>query len=78
MVGPIPSTDRDSFVFRLKIGFTLVIGASAGLITLQGDVSPAVTGAVALVGLVFGALLTWFVFPESGESVRTESRSRRR
>ncbi|PSQ07712.1 hypothetical protein BRC93_15920 [Halobacteriales archaeon QS_5_70_15] len=78
MVGPIPSADRESLAFRVKVAFSLVIGASAGLITLQGDVSPAVTVAVALVGLVFGALVTWFVFPESGERARTDSRFRRR
>ena len=76
MVGPIPSADRESLAFRLKVGFSLVIGASAGLITLQGDVPLAVTGLVALVGLVFGAVVTWFVFPGSGESVRTDFRRR--
>jgi membrane associated rhomboid family serine protease len=70
MVGPIPSEDRDSFTLRIKIAFALVIGASAGLITLQGDVSLAVTALAALGGTVVGALLTWFVFPGSGETVR--------
>lgn len=70
MVGPISSSDRESFVFRIKVAFSLVIGVSAGLITLQGDIPLAVTGLVALVGTVFGALVTWFVFPESGKSVR--------
>ena len=70
MVGPIPSADRESVAFRIKVAFSLVIGASAGLITLQGDVSLAVTALVALIGTVFGALLTWFVFPGSGETAR--------
>jgi membrane associated rhomboid family serine protease len=76
MVGPIPSTDRESAALRIKIGFALVIGVSAGLITLQGDVPPAVTGLVALVGFVFGALVTWFVFPGTGETAREGSRRR--
>mgnify|MGYP006294551039 CR=1 FL=1 len=76
MVGPIPSSDRESLAFRVKVAFSLVIGASAGLITLQGDVPLVVTGLVALLGVAFGALVTWFVFPGSGESVRTESRRR--
>ncbi|MEF8840625.1 MAG: hypothetical protein V5A62_03230 [Haloarculaceae archaeon] len=75
MVGPIPSSERESLAFRVKIAFSLVVGASAGLITLQGDVSLAVTGLVTLVGLVFGVLVTWFVVPGSGETVR-ESRRR--
>ena len=76
MVGPIPSAERDSLAFRVKVAFAFVIGVSAGLITLQGDVPLAVTGLVTLLGLVFGVLVTWFVFPGSGESVRTESRRR--
>jgi hypothetical protein len=75
MVGPIPSTERDSLAFRVKLAFSVVIGLSAGLITLQGDVSLAVTGLVTLLGLAFGVLLTWFVVPGSGETVR-ESRRR--
>jgi len=74
MVRPISSSDRESLVFRVKVAFSLVIGASAGLITLQGDVSLAVMGLVTLVGLVFGVLVTWFVFPESGEPVREPRR----
>ncbi|MFC6942054.1 hypothetical protein ACFQE8_19085 [Salinirubellus sp. GCM10025818] len=70
MVGPIPSEDRESVAFRVKIAFALVIGASAGLITLQGDVSIAVTALVTLIGTVFGVLVTWFVFPGSGETTR--------
>jgi hypothetical protein len=76
MVGPIPSAERESLAFRVKVGFSLVIGLSAGLITLQGDVSLAVTGLVTLLGLLFGVLVTWFVFPGSGETVRTDSRRR--
>jgi len=74
MVGPISSSDRESLVFRVKIVFSLVIGASAGLITLQGDVALAVTALVTLVGLLFGVLVTWFVVPGSGETVRESRR----
>lgn len=76
MVGPIPSAVRESLAFRVKVAFSLVIGLSAGLITLQGDVPLAVTGLVTLVGLVFGVIVTWFVFPGSGETVREPSRRR--
>ena len=76
MVGPISSADRESLAFRVKVAFSLVIGASAGLITLQGDVSLAVTGLVTLLGVVFGVLVTWFVIPGSGETARDGSRRR--
>lgn len=74
MVGPVSPSDRQSLVFRVKVAFSLIIGASAGLITLQGDVSLAVTGLVTLVGLVFGVLVTWFVVPGSGETVHESRR----
>ena len=70
MVGPVSSDDRDRTALRIKVVFSLVIGASAGLITLQGDVPLLVTGLVALLGTVVGALLTWFVVPGSGATVR--------
>jgi hypothetical protein len=76
MVGPISSADRESLAFRVKVAFSLIIGASAGLITLQGDVPLAVTGLVTLVGIAFGVLVTWFVIPGSGETVRDGSRRR--
>ncbi len=76
MVGPIPSAERDSLAFRVKVAFSLIIGASAGLITLQGDVSLAATALVTLLGVVFGVLVTWFVIPGSGETTRDDSRRR--
>jgi len=77
MVGPIDSERRSSFALKMKVAFALLVGLSAGAITLQGDVSPAVTAAAVVGGIAVGALLVWYVFPDTGEVARND-RSRRR
>ncbi|MFC7154241.1 hypothetical protein ACFQPA_02070 [Halomarina halobia] len=66
MVGPMPDEDRESLTRRLKAFFALLIGASAGLITSQGNATPLEVALIALLGTVFGALVVWLVFPGSG------------
>ena len=63
MVDPISDTEREEFYRRVKVGFVLLMGLSAGLITLQGDPSPVVIAGAIAGGLVTGALLAWFIFP---------------
>jgi hypothetical protein len=67
MVGPMSSEERAEGALRIKLGGTVVVGISAGLITLQGDVPVWVTGLAVLAGLLVGAALVWFVFPGTGE-----------
>lgn len=66
MVGPVSSEERKSFTTRVKIGFTLLIGISTGLITLQGDPSLLVFLAAVVAGTAVGGVIVWYVFPESG------------
>lgn len=73
MVGPMSSEERAKGALRIKLGATALVGLSAGLITLQGDVPLWMTGVAVLAGLVVGAALVWFVFPGTGE-VRSERR----
>jgi hypothetical protein len=61
------SEERAEGALRIKLGGTVVVGISAGLITLQGDVPVWVTGLAVLAGLLVGAALVWFVFPGTGE-----------
>lgn len=67
MVGPISSEERLAASRRLKIGFILLVGLSAGLITLQGE--PSILGfALAVgVGLLVGVLLVVLAFPRGFE-----------
>lgn len=76
MVGPVGRDDRSSLVRRLKIGFVVVIGASAGLIAIHGDAEALEVGAVTAVGLLFGVLVVWFVFPGDGEVASNRRRRR--
>jgi membrane associated rhomboid family serine protease len=76
MVGPISDEERSSFTFRVKIGITVLIGVSAGLITLQGDPSPLVIAGAIVGGLVVGGLLVWYLFPDG--TAMTGNSGRRR
>ncbi|MFC7314385.1 hypothetical protein N0B31_07750 [Salinirubellus salinus] len=69
------SEERSEGALKIKLAGTLIVGASMGLITLQGDVPLWVTGVAVLAGLVVGAALVWFVFPGTGE---VQSRAGRR
>ena len=70
MVGPMSSEERSRLTLRLKIGFVLLIGFSAGLTTLVGNPTPVEVVLVTLVGLVVGAVVVRIVFPGTGEVVR--------
>ena len=76
MVGPMSSEERSEGALKIKIGATLIVGLSMGLITLQGDVPLWVTGVAVLAGLAIGAALVWFVFPGTGEVQSTAGRRR--
>ncbi|MFQ3320272.1 MAG: hypothetical protein ACI8UR_002260 [Natronomonas sp.] len=65
MVGPISDEDRERTMRRLKIGSVLLVGASAGLITSQGDASLRVLIGAVAAGLLLGAALVWYLFPDS-------------
>jgi hypothetical protein len=76
MVGPMSSEERSEGALKIKIGATLIVGFSMGLITLQGDVPLWLTGLVTLAGFAVGAALVWFVFPGTGEVKSTRGRRR--
>lgn len=76
MVRPVGDEERDAAALRLKVGFTLLVGASAGLITLQGDPSLALTGGAVAGGLGLGWLLAWYLYPD--DSFGSEPERRRR
>lgn len=67
MVGPMPTDERSRLMRLLKLSFVVLIGASSGLITLLGEPTPLEFALVTGVGLVFGALVVWVVFPRSGD-----------
>jgi hypothetical protein len=70
MVGPTADDDRQSLAFRLKIFFVVLVGASAGLITVVEDTTLLESGLATLTGLMVGVILVWIVFPGNGETRR--------
>ena len=62
MVGPsITEEERDIANKRLKIGFILLVAFSSVLMALQIDPTPQQLVIVFIGGVVFGAVLLWFV-----------------
>ncbi|PSQ65542.1 MAG: hypothetical protein BRD24_06675 [Halobacteriales archaeon SW_9_67_24] len=64
MVGPVSREDRLTASRRIKIGFVVLVGLSAGLITLQGDASLLAFAFATCAGLVAGAIVVWLAFPQ--------------
>lgn len=76
MVGPIGDQERAAAALRIKVAFTLLVGASAGLITLQGDASLALTAGAVVAGLAVGWVLAWYLYPDGVFSSHPERRRR--
>ncbi|MFC6733192.1 MULTISPECIES: hypothetical protein [unclassified Haladaptatus] len=76
MVGPLSSEERTEATTRLKIGFVLLVGFSAGLITLPSEPTFVEFGVAFLAGSALGVLLVWLVFPGTGD-IAGDARRRR-
>jgi membrane associated rhomboid family serine protease len=73
----IDAEDRSRSAFLLKAGFTLLVGASGGLVSFFADAGVEFAAVAVLVGLVVGAALTWFV-ARSLRQIRPEGLAERR
>jgi len=72
MVGPVDNTERVAFLRKLKIGFALLVGLSAGLMGLQTGAGLVVLAAAVVAGSLVGGFLAWLAFP-SGDDLNTRS-----
>jgi hypothetical protein len=72
MVGPISDEERSAFAWKLKLGFVLLVAASAGLITLQADAGLVGFLAASAAGGLVGVLLVWIAFPDRKEFAESE------
>ena len=57
MVGPPSEAERRSSMNRLKAAIVVLVGASAGLVTLSGGGSPVQIAVAVVAGLLVGAAL---------------------
>ncbi|MFT4885068.1 MAG: membrane associated rhomboid family serine protease [Natronomonas sp.] len=64
MTGPISREDRAKTMRWVKVIFVLLVGASAGLITSQGDASLKIVVGAVVGGLLVGVALVWYLFPD--------------
>ncbi|PSP64276.1 hypothetical protein BRC77_04355 [Halobacteriales archaeon QH_8_64_26] len=62
MVGPISDEERRSGRRRLQTGFVVLVGLSAGLITLQADPTVVQFLGAVLGGTVLGIVLVAFLY----------------
>lgn len=65
MVGPISTDERRSGLLRLKLGISLLVGLSMGLVAIQSRASLPLVGGAVLAGTAMGAALAWYVFPDA-------------
>lgn len=77
MVDPVTDEDRERTMLYVKVGLTLLVGLSSGLIASQGDATIEVVGGAVLAGLVVGAALAWYLVPDAS-AVSPASRRRYR
>ncbi|ELZ24934.1 hypothetical protein C475_11875 [Halosimplex carlsbadense 2-9-1] len=63
MVDPISAEERSAFNRRVVYGSTLLVGLSAGLITLQIEATAAQTAGSVVLGLLVGYPLAKYVVP---------------
>ena len=66
MVGPsIGDEERQRLLVRLRVGFSLFVGISMGLIVMTSDADLLTLAGALVGGTAVGALLAWWVFPDS-------------
>jgi hypothetical protein len=72
MVGPVDNTERVAFLRKVKAGFALLVGLSAGLMGLQTGGGLVVLAAVFVAGSLAGAFLAWLALP-GGDDLNTRT-----
>lgn len=78
MVDGITDEERERFAVKLKAGFVLLVGLSAGLITLQADAGLEVFLVATATGSAVGVVLVWLVFPDRTDLERGDRSGSRR
>lgn len=65
MVDPVSSADRVRTLRWVKLGTVLLVGLSAGLISVQGGAAVGLVAGSVLAGLLVGGALVWYLFPDA-------------
>lgn len=75
MVDPVSSADRVRTLRWVKLGTILLVGLSAGLISVQGGATMGLIAGSVLAGLLVGGALVWYLFPDA-DSIAPAARGR--
>lgn len=70
----ITDEDRKAFVRKVRLGFALLVGLSMGAVALHADAALPTTAMAVGGGTVAGAVLAWWVIPESAASTPSSRR----
>jgi len=65
VVDPVSSADRVRTLRWVKLGTVLLVGLSAGLISVQGGAAAGLIAGSVLAGLLVGGALVWYLFPDA-------------
>ncbi|MDR9381432.1 MAG: hypothetical protein RI560_07150 [Natronomonas sp.] len=65
MVDPITDDDRRQTLRWARVGVVLLVGLSAGMISIQGGAPLELVSVTVLVGLIVGGALVWYLFPSA-------------
>jgi len=66
MVGPSTTDDdRESFLLKFRVAFALLIGVSMALVAINGSATLPLVAGAGVGGTAVGAVLGWWVFPDS-------------
>lgn len=65
MVDPVSSADRVRTLRWVKLGTVLLVGLSAGLISVQGGATIELAAGSTAAGLFVGGALVWYLFPDA-------------
>jgi hypothetical protein len=78
VVDPITSGDRRRTLRWAKVGTILLVGLSAGMISIQGGAAIELVGGAVLAGLFVGSVLVWYLFPNTEDIAPAGGRRYRR
>lgn len=65
MVDPVSSADRVRTLRWVKLGTILLVGLSAGLISVQGGAAVRLIAGSVFSGVLVGGALVWYLFPDA-------------
>ena len=65
MVEPISDDERERTILYVKVGLTVLVGLSSGLVATQGGAGLEFVAGAVVAGLIVGGALAWYLVPDA-------------